>query len=135
MTTFTIDTDNNITAFAHPQEAEAAASGQSFASQEVLDTLTASWPMDRFVTVWNSFAGVAGFGADLKPVKKFENRDKAVARIWKALQRLNGGATTEDATAAETAPAARKGAKGAPPKGKSEKKATPAKKAPKTAKA
>jgi hypothetical protein len=22
--------------------------------------------MDRFVTVWNSFAGVAGFGADLK---------------------------------------------------------------------
>jgi hypothetical protein len=46
--------------------------------------------MDRFVTVWNSFAGVAGLGADLKPVKKFENRDKAVARIWKALQRLNG---------------------------------------------
>ena len=33
MTTFTIDTDNNITAFADPQEAEAAASGQSFASQ------------------------------------------------------------------------------------------------------
>jgi hypothetical protein len=36
MTTFTIDTDNNITAFAHPQEAEAAASGQSFASQDAL---------------------------------------------------------------------------------------------------
>jgi len=27
--------------------------------------------MDRFVTVRNSFTG-AGFGADLKPVKKFE---------------------------------------------------------------
>jgi len=134
MTTFTIDPDNNITAFAHPQEAEAAASGQSFASLEALATLTASWPMDRFVMVWNSFAGVAGFGADLKPVKKFENRDKAVARIWKALQRLNGGSPAEDATAAETAPAARKGTKGAPTKGKSEKKATPAKKAPKAKK-
>jgi hypothetical protein len=132
MTTFTIDPDNNITAFAHPQQAEEAASGPSFASQEALGTLTASWPMDRFVTVWNSFAGVAGFGADLKPVKKFENRDKAVARIWKALQRLNGGATTEDGTAAETANTALTGAKGERGKGKSSKKSTPTKKAPKT---
>jgi hypothetical protein len=93
MTTFTIDPDNNITAFANPQEAETAASGESFASQDALDTLSASWPMDRFATVWNSFAGVAGVGADLQPVKKFENRNKAVARIWKALQRLNGDAT------------------------------------------
>jgi hypothetical protein len=51
--------------------------------------------MDRFVTVWNSFAGVAGFGTELKPVKKFQNRNIAVARIWKALQRLNGDATPE----------------------------------------
>ena len=107
MTTFTIDPENNITAFAHPQEAEAAANGQSFDSQDALNTLTAGWPMDRFVTVWNSFASVAGFGADLKPVKKFENSDKAVARIWKALQRLNGDATPE---AAKTANAAPKGA-------------------------
>ena len=135
MTTFTIDIDNNITAFAHPQEAEAAASGQSFASQDALGALTASWSMDRFATVWNSFAGVAGFGADLKPVKKFENRDKAVARIWKALQRLNGNAPSEDTTAAETANTAPKGGKGAPAKGKSGKKTTPAKKAPKGTKA
>jgi hypothetical protein len=135
MTTFTIDPDNSITAFAHPQEAETAASGQSFASQDALDTLTANWPMDRFVTVWNSFAGVAGFGADLKPVKKFENRDKAVARIWKVLQRLNGEATAEDAATAETANAAPNGAKGERAKGKSGKKSTPAKKAPKTPKA
>ena len=132
MTTFTIDIDNNITAFAHPQEAEAAASGQSFASQDALGALTASWSMDRFATVWNSFAGVAGFGADLKPVKKFENRDKAVARIWKALQRLNGNAPSEDTTAAETANTAPKSGKGAPAKSKSGKKATPTKKAPKT---
>ena len=131
MTTFTIDTDNNITAFAHPQEAEAAASGQSFASQDALDTLTESWPMERFVTVWNSFAGVAGFGSDLKPVKRFENRDKAVARIWKALQRLNGDAAPEDAPTAETANTAPKGVKGERAKGKSGKKSTPPQKAPK----
>jgi heme-binding NEAT domain protein len=88
--------------------------------------------MDRFVTVWNSFAGVAGFGADLKPVKKFENRDKALARIWKALQRLNGGATVEDASTAETAATAPKGANTERAKGKSGKKAAPPKKAPKT---
>src|SRR5215469_18515533 len=114
MTTFTIDTENNITASAHPQETGAAASGQPFASQDSLGALTASWPMDRFVRVWNSFAGVAGFGSDLKPVKKFENRDKAVARIWKALQRLNGHAMAEDAADTETANAAPKGAKGEP---------------------
>jgi len=131
MTTFMIDPDNNITAFANPHEAERAASGQSFASQDALDTLTESWPMDRFVTIWNSFAGVAGFGADLKPVKKFENRNKAVARIWKALQLLNGDPTPQDAPAAEAANTAPKGAKRAPSKGKSEKKSTPAKKAPK----
>jgi hypothetical protein len=130
MTTFMIDPDNNITAFAHPQEAEAAASGQSFASQDALDTLTESWPMDRFVTVWNSFAGVDGFGADLKPVKKFENRNKAVARIWRALQCLNGDATPGDASAVETANAAPKGAKGERSKAKPGK-STPAKKAPK----
>jgi hypothetical protein len=133
MTTFTIDPDNNITVFAHPQEAEAATSGQSFASQGALDTLTAGWPMDRFATVWNSFAGVAGFGADLKPVKKFENRDKAVARIWKALQRLNGDATPEAATGVETAATAPKGTKGERSKGKPGK-STPAKKPPKTPK-
>jgi hypothetical protein len=133
MTTFTIDTDNNISAFAHPQEAEAAASGQFFYSQDALGALTANWPLDRFVTVWNSFAGVAGFGADLKPVKKFENRDKAVARIWKAVQRLNG-VPAEDATVTETANPAPKGAKGVPAKSKSSKKATPSKKSPKSAK-
>ena len=135
MTTFAIDPYNNITA--HPSETAAvsAASGESFSSQDALETLTASWPMDRFVTVWNSFAGVAGFGADLKPVKKFENRNKAVARIWKALQRLNGDATPEEATAAETANTAPKGAKGERAKGKSGKKPAPAKKAPKTPKA
>jgi hypothetical protein len=136
MTTFTIDTENNITAFAHPHEADAViGSGQTFTSPEELADLAAGWPAERLIDVWNSFAGVAGFGADLKPVKKFENRKAAVARIWKAIQRLNGSATPEAPTAVEAAPAAPKGGKGVPAKGKSGKKATPAKKSPKGGKA
>ena len=113
MTTFTIDPQNNITAFAHPHEADAViGSGQTFTSPEELADLATGWPTERLVDVWNSFAGAAGFGADLKPVKKFENRKAAVARIWKAIQRLNGFTTPEAATVVETAPAAPKGGKG-----------------------
>ena len=49
--------------------------------------LAANWPASRLVEVWNSFAGVAPF-TDCKPVKKFENRDKAVGRIWTTIQGL-----------------------------------------------
>jgi len=87
MTTFTIDPENNITA--HPSEAAAvsAASGESFASQEALKTLTASWPIDRFVTIWNSFAGVAGFGGRTVPhcprsLRRWAGRPIRFAVLW-----------------------------------------------------
>ena len=38
--------------------------------------------------VWNSFAGIAPFD-DLKPVKKFTNRQIAVRPIWQAVARLS----------------------------------------------
>jgi hypothetical protein len=88
------------------------------------------------VAVWNSFAGVAGFGADLKPVKKFTDRKSAVARIFKAVQKLDGApdATPEATPAAAPAKApkaakgARKAAKAAPAKAKASKTASAAKK-------
>jgi hypothetical protein len=119
MRLFAIDNDNTITAF---PAAEQIPEGQDqFASEKELAKLAANWPADRVVQVWNSFAGVAGFGADLKPVKKFTDRKTAVARIWKAIQKLDGG-TPEPATATqETAPAAPRAAKGAPKKAKATK--------------
>ena len=85
MTTFNIDTDKNITAFAElPADANAA---QHFSSEKELAKLTRDWPISRLVETWNSFAGVAPFD-DLKPVKKFTDRKAAVSRIWKAAQRL-----------------------------------------------
>jgi len=41
----------------------------------------------QLVDIWNGFAGVVPFD-DLKPVRKFTDRKTAIARIWKAIQRL-----------------------------------------------
>ena len=85
MTTFTIDTDNNITAFA---AAEQIPEGQDrFTTEKEFAKLSTDWPITRFVEVWNAFAGAPPFG-ELKPVKKFTDRKTAVARIWKAIQAL-----------------------------------------------
>jgi hypothetical protein len=103
MKTFTIDSDNNITAFGSLEEAAAAITEntQQFATQKDLAKLAAEWPAERLVEVWNSLPGG-------KPVKKFANRRAAVTRIWKAVQGL--GATV----AAPAAPQRR----GKAPKGK-----------------
>jgi hypothetical protein len=85
MSTFTIDTDNNITACA---EVPGADNLESFSTSKELAKLTAGWPISRLVETWNSFAGVAPFD-DLKPVKKFTSRKVAVTRIWEAVQRLS----------------------------------------------
>ena len=122
MRLFAIDKDDTITAF---PAAEQIPEGQEhFASEKELAKLAANWPGDRLVQVWNSFAGVAGFGADLKPVKKFTDRKSAVARIWKAIQKLDAPP--------EAAPAAAQAADVAP-KGKTSRKAAKAKDAAPTA--
>jgi hypothetical protein len=86
MATFTIDSENNVTA--HPGPPADADGSQSFSSVKDLAKLTAEWPVSRLLDTWNSFAGVAPFD-DLKQVKKFTDRKAAVARIWKAIERLS----------------------------------------------
>ena len=85
MTTFTLDTDNNITA--HDAAPAAQDNVVAFATEKELTKLSADWPITRFVEVWNAFAGAPPFG-DFKPVKKFTDRKTAVTRIWKAIQAL-----------------------------------------------
>ena len=131
MKTFTIDTENNITAFATPEEAAASTTTpfDTFANQKELTELAAAWPLERLVDIWNSLAGV-------KPVKGFKSSKVAAAKIWSRIQSLGDTPKTEPAKA-EPKPKAKgsaKAAKGAPAKGKATKKATPAKKAPKAAK-
>jgi hypothetical protein len=83
MTTFTIDTDNNITAHGSPEEAAATAATpfDTFASQKELAEVAAGWPAEQLVAIWNSLPGVT-------TVKKFKDRTTAAIRIWKNIQKL-----------------------------------------------
>jgi hypothetical protein len=107
MPTFTIETDNNITAFAALEDALNHGIGSTdgtFSTEKELTKLSAAWPIARFAEVWNGFAGVVPFDS-LKPIKKFTDRKTAIARIWKAIQVLT------PAPAQHAAPAAPKKAK------------------------
>jgi hypothetical protein len=61
MNTFTIDANNNITAFASLDEARAAKihNAEYFGSSQELAKLVASWPRTRPVEIWNSFVSIA----------------------------------------------------------------------------
>ena len=130
MTTFTINNENEIVAFASQEEAAATTTTpfDSFSSQQELAELAATWPAERFVAIWNSLAGVV-------PVKKFKNPKTAIRRIWERIQSLGEAAKPAAEPAEPKATTKAKGraqaAKGAPAKGKSGKKASPAKNAPK----
>jgi hypothetical protein len=105
MPTFTIDSDNNITARTVPPGS--ADPWPSFSNAEELGELTAEWPASRLIETWNSFAGVAPFD-ELKPVKKFTSRKAAVARIWQAVTRLSLGGAPQAAPVAPAKGKARK---------------------------
>lgn len=134
MTTFTIDQENAISAFATAEEAAAgtATPFDSFATEKELAELVAGFPTERLLALFNSLPGVS-------PVKGFKSALAAASRIWKQIQSLG------DAAKPDTAPAKPKGdkkakgraqsAQGAPAKGKASKKATPVKNAPKAKKA
>jgi hypothetical protein len=134
MTTFTITEQNNITAFASPEEAAAATTTpfDSFSTEQELTDLIAGWPAERLLAVWNSLPGV-------KPVTKFKEAKTAASRIWPRIQSL--GESVEPKLEQPVKPKTEKkakvsapAAKGAPAKGKANKKAPAAKNAPKAKK-
>jgi hypothetical protein len=98
MKSFSIDRENNITAFAKRKDTESA-NGDTFRSETELSELAAAWPASRLVEIWN---GIPGF----VPVKKFTNRKTAVLRIWKAIQSLDGGVGAHAANLASDGSAA-----------------------------
>jgi len=135
--TFVIDADNNITAYpadTAPAGAELKLSEHSFGSEKELANLAKTWPGARLIEIWNSLPGAT-------PVKKFTDRKKAVARIWKSIQSLvpaleanpvepsAAPKKTSKTTKASGAPTAAKGAKDKPVKAtraeKDKKPATP----------
>jgi hypothetical protein len=127
MKSFTIDTENNITAFATEEEAAATTTTpfDSFASKKELAALAASWPAGRLVAIWNSLPGV-------KAVRAFKGATAAADRIWAHIQTMG---ETEKPKSGHKAKVGAQVPKGAPRKAKSDKKATAAKKAPTAKKA
>jgi len=124
--TFTIDADNNITAFATPEAAAAAvaAGAQAFASQQELAELAGGWPAERLVEIWNSLPGV-------KPVKSFQSAQAAVGRICARIQNLG---EPEKPKPERKAKVSAQPAKRTPVKTKTQKKATSPKKVAKPTK-
>jgi hypothetical protein len=115
MTIFTIDEQNNITAFAGQEEATAANTTpfDTFGSERELAELVAGWPAVRLVALWNSLPGVT-------PVKSFKSPKAAATRVWKRIQ----GLAEAPPTVARKAHVGAGSPKGAPaPKGR---KAAPA---------
>ena len=90
-----------------------------FQTSKEFTAFTMNCPVDRLVQIWNGLA-VSAFGKQgkLKPVSKFENRQVATVRIWKAIQSLNGTAggpaSEADMEAAAAAPKAKKAPKAKP---------------------
>jgi hypothetical protein len=80
MKTFTIDSENNISAFASPEEAAAGSSTpfDTFTNRQELADLIAAWPPERIVAIWNSVPGVA-------PVKRFKTSNVAATKIWERI--------------------------------------------------
>lgn len=90
MPAFTIS-NANVTAYPTLAEAQRAA---KLAEEEPGLVITSEAELynsplglGQLTEIWNGFAGVVPFD-DLKPVRKFTDRKTAVARIWRAIQRL-----------------------------------------------
>jgi hypothetical protein len=73
MTTFTIDSTNDITVLDSSQKIEENRDGiEAFTSSQELAALAAKWPAARLVEIWNGLPGV-------EAVKRFTSREVATA--------------------------------------------------------
>jgi hypothetical protein len=127
--TYTIDEQNNITAFATAEEAAAATAApfDTFTSEQELAQLAASWPAERLLAIWNSLPGVT-------PVKKLKNPKTAARLIWQRTQGLGNAAEPRKPQSAPKAKGGVRAAKDAPAKAKATKKTNPTTRASKAKK-
>src|SRR5258708_31224209 len=91
--TYTINSENNITAFATAKEPKSAPDVERFATAKELTKLAAQWPAARLGDIWNALPGVV-------PPKPFTTRTTAVARACAATQHLASEAVSQPHQAA-----------------------------------
>jgi len=109
MTIFTIDNENNITAFATAEAAAAASTTpfDLFTDQEELAELLAGWPAERLVATYNSLPGV-------KPVKALKDPKTTASKIWERVEKL--GQMVAHRPRRARRPRARRGTRAPPPR-------------------
>ena len=84
-----------------PHSLETANSAASFGTLEELESLTRSWPLRRFVSVWNKLPRA-------RSISRFENRPVAVHRLWRALNGTPKQSEPEQAPSSEKRSSRRK---------------------------
>jgi hypothetical protein len=109
MKAFTIDAENNITAYASVAAGRKQDGAAVFTREQELRELAGEWPTSRLVEIWNGLTGAT-------PVKKFKDRATAVSRIWAAVQNLEATEETQPAAGCDgdltpSAATAREGSK------------------------
>jgi hypothetical protein len=84
---FTVDTENNISAFATQEEAAATITTafEFFTNPKELTQLASTWPEERLVATFNSLPGV-------KPVNGFKTAKAGAGKIWESIQGLGKAA-------------------------------------------
>jgi len=88
MSSFVIDSENNITVYRDGDSVPNVPDAERFTDKEEFRQLAGGWPAERLVKVWNGIPG-------LKPVKRFTDRKTATIRTWKAIQSLGAAVRGE----------------------------------------
>jgi hypothetical protein len=93
---FEVTSDDHIREITEDLQPEADGHGNTFATEQELHELAGAWPMKRLIEIWNHLPGV-------QAVQKFENRQIAMGRIWRALQPQAGESGAAALSPARTA--------------------------------
>ena len=79
--TFWIGADGSAGVFGGARRQPATVNIRTFSSLDELETVATEWRLRFFVTVWNKLPGQ-------RPVTRFENRRRALDRLWREIQKL-----------------------------------------------
>src|SRR6266705_2454686 len=101
MNIFTIDEDNNITAYAGAREAAQAgdATTTTFDSPAALAKISAGWPLSRFVEIWNAIQPLAVDGPPSEALAKSEKPTESAKATKKAKAAKKAKVTTRTSAA------------------------------------
>ncbi len=91
--TYRLQSDYTLEVLAAGQ-AKPGDAAATVSSLEELTTATCDWRMSQLVTLWNKLPRV-------QAVKRFENRTVAIARVWRAIERLHKERTAKGQGAAK----------------------------------